>query len=240
MVGPRRELLANWGERAGCTVCISVPTVDEGAWAALEPGTAHPLQRLRAVRQLARGGCQRRRADGTDRSRLHDATGAGSKRRSRRSRTTTRRSWAPTCCTSRVARSDHFLGFLAARVPGHAGGVSTAVPRRVRAARVRRHGPGIDRGRCRSDTRVGEDRYGDESDRDDAERDIVTDHSEAVQSGRKTKAALLPEASNAASSGRSGRRRERAEAAPAVRRLRLRPGRPGRRRETPCLPSSAG
>jgi DNA repair photolyase len=34
----------------------SVPSVDEEAWAALEPGTAHPLQRLRAVRQLRDAG----------------------------------------------------------------------------------------------------------------------------------------------------------------------------------------
>jgi len=31
---------------------MSVPTVDEDAWRILEPGTAHPLQRLRAVREL--------------------------------------------------------------------------------------------------------------------------------------------------------------------------------------------
>ena len=29
-----------------------MPTVDEDAWRILEPGTAHPLQRLRAVREL--------------------------------------------------------------------------------------------------------------------------------------------------------------------------------------------
>jgi len=40
----------------GSTVYISVPTVDEGAWRALEPGTAHPLQRLRAVRALVDAG----------------------------------------------------------------------------------------------------------------------------------------------------------------------------------------
>ena len=33
-------------------VYMSVPTVDEDAWRTLEPGTAHPLQRLRAVREL--------------------------------------------------------------------------------------------------------------------------------------------------------------------------------------------
>ena len=41
---------------ARCNVCLSVPTVDEDAWRALEPGTAHPLQRLRAVRTLREAG----------------------------------------------------------------------------------------------------------------------------------------------------------------------------------------
>ena len=35
---------------------MSVPTVDEDAWRILEPGTAHPLQRLRAVRDLVDAG----------------------------------------------------------------------------------------------------------------------------------------------------------------------------------------
>ena len=38
------------------TVYMSVPTVDEDAWRQLEPGTAHPLQRLRAVRALTDAG----------------------------------------------------------------------------------------------------------------------------------------------------------------------------------------
>ena len=50
------DLLAELSRVAGCTVCISVPTVDEDAWRALEPGTAHPLQRLRAVRALRDAG----------------------------------------------------------------------------------------------------------------------------------------------------------------------------------------
>jgi DNA repair photolyase len=56
MVVRDRDLLAELGRTAGCTVYISVPTVDEDAWRALEPGTAHPLQRLRAVRQLRDAG----------------------------------------------------------------------------------------------------------------------------------------------------------------------------------------
>jgi DNA repair photolyase len=56
MVVRDADLLAELGRQAGCSVYLSVPTVDEGAWAALEPGTAHPLQRLRAVRQLRQAG----------------------------------------------------------------------------------------------------------------------------------------------------------------------------------------
>jgi DNA repair photolyase len=37
-------------------VYLSVPSVDEDAWRRLEPGTAHPLQRLRAVRTLVDAG----------------------------------------------------------------------------------------------------------------------------------------------------------------------------------------
>ena len=40
----------------GSSVCVSVPTVDEDAWRTLEPGTAHPLQRLRAVRTMVDAG----------------------------------------------------------------------------------------------------------------------------------------------------------------------------------------
>ena len=47
-----KDVLAELGRRARCTVYFSVPTVDEDAWRMLEPGTAHPLQRLRAVREL--------------------------------------------------------------------------------------------------------------------------------------------------------------------------------------------
>jgi DNA repair photolyase len=56
MVVRDADLLAEIGRQVGCTVCVSVPTVDEDAWRALEPGTAHPLQRLRAVRILRDAG----------------------------------------------------------------------------------------------------------------------------------------------------------------------------------------
>ena len=50
------DVLTDVGRGAKCTVCVSVPTVDEDAWRRLEPGTAHPLQRLRAVQTLTRAG----------------------------------------------------------------------------------------------------------------------------------------------------------------------------------------
>ena len=56
MVVRDTDLLAELGKVTGCTVCMSVPTVDDEAWRALEPGTAPPLQRLRAVRQLREAG----------------------------------------------------------------------------------------------------------------------------------------------------------------------------------------
>ena len=50
------DILGEQSRAAGCTVYMSVPTVDEDAWRVLEPGTAHPLQRLRAVRELTDAG----------------------------------------------------------------------------------------------------------------------------------------------------------------------------------------
>jgi DNA repair photolyase len=56
MIVRDKDLLVELSRVAACTVCLSVPTVDEDAWRALEPGTAHPLQRLRAVRTLRDAG----------------------------------------------------------------------------------------------------------------------------------------------------------------------------------------
>ncbi len=56
MVVRDRDVLQEIGRHASCSVHLSVPTVDEDAWRTLEPGTAHPLQRLRAVRALVDAG----------------------------------------------------------------------------------------------------------------------------------------------------------------------------------------
>ena len=50
------DVLVEHARAARSTVYMSVPTVDDDAWRQLEPGTAHPLQRLRAVRALVDAG----------------------------------------------------------------------------------------------------------------------------------------------------------------------------------------
>lgn len=50
------DLLLRARDGAGCQVFMSVPTVDEDAWQRLEPGTAPPAQRLRAMRTLTDAG----------------------------------------------------------------------------------------------------------------------------------------------------------------------------------------
>ena len=50
------DILQDLSTRTTCRVHISIPTVDEDAWEKLEPGVAHPNQRLRAVRELVDAG----------------------------------------------------------------------------------------------------------------------------------------------------------------------------------------
>jgi DNA repair photolyase len=56
MIVRDKDLLVALGKVTTCSVYMSVPTVDEHAWELLEPGTAHPMQRLRAVRDLVDAG----------------------------------------------------------------------------------------------------------------------------------------------------------------------------------------
>jgi DNA repair photolyase len=56
MIVRDKDVLMDLTAGPGCGVYISVPTVDEEAWRLLEPGTAPPLQRLRAVRELVDAG----------------------------------------------------------------------------------------------------------------------------------------------------------------------------------------
>jgi DNA repair photolyase len=50
------ELLADASRRAEVSITFSVPTVDDDVWRTTEPGTAPPLKRLRALRELVDAG----------------------------------------------------------------------------------------------------------------------------------------------------------------------------------------
>jgi DNA repair photolyase len=50
------DVLQQLTKAAAATVYVSVPTTDQEAWRTLEPGTAHPMQRLRAVKALSEAG----------------------------------------------------------------------------------------------------------------------------------------------------------------------------------------
>ena len=56
MVIRDRDVLMAVRERAGVSVCMSLTTLDPDRWRRLEPGTAPPRQRLRAVAALAAAG----------------------------------------------------------------------------------------------------------------------------------------------------------------------------------------
>jgi DNA repair photolyase len=56
MVVRDKDVLLDLTRAAGCTIYVSVPSIDEDAWRTLEPGVAPPIQRLRALRELVDAG----------------------------------------------------------------------------------------------------------------------------------------------------------------------------------------
>jgi DNA repair photolyase len=50
------DVLAAAARRAKVSVTFSIPTLDEEVWRKTEPGTAHPRQRLRALKELVDAG----------------------------------------------------------------------------------------------------------------------------------------------------------------------------------------
>src|SRR3954454_15910790 len=50
------DVLADAARRASVSVTFSIPTLDEEVWRRTEPGTAHPRQRLRALKTLVDAG----------------------------------------------------------------------------------------------------------------------------------------------------------------------------------------
>ena len=56
MIVRDRDVLVEASRRAGVSVTFSIPTLDEDVWRKTEPSTAHPRQRLRALRELVDAG----------------------------------------------------------------------------------------------------------------------------------------------------------------------------------------
>src|SRR5207248_9790308 len=54
------DVLVEASRRAGVAVTFSIPTLDEEVWRKTEPSTAHPRQRLRALKQLVDAGVNAR------------------------------------------------------------------------------------------------------------------------------------------------------------------------------------
>jgi DNA repair photolyase len=54
------DVLRAGASRAGVSVTFSIPTIDEDVWRRTEPSTAHPRQRLRALRALVDAGVDAR------------------------------------------------------------------------------------------------------------------------------------------------------------------------------------
>jgi DNA repair photolyase len=50
------DVLVEAAKRAKVSITFSIPTIDEEVWRKTEPSTAHPRQRLRAVRELVEAG----------------------------------------------------------------------------------------------------------------------------------------------------------------------------------------
>ena len=60
MIVRDRDVLERAARRASVGVTFSIPTVDEEVWKRTEPSTAHPRQRLRAVKELVDAGIDAR------------------------------------------------------------------------------------------------------------------------------------------------------------------------------------
>src|SRR2546430_10405861 len=56
LIVPDVDVLAEGSRRASVSVTFSIPTLDEEVWRRTEPGTAHPRQRLRALKTLVAAG----------------------------------------------------------------------------------------------------------------------------------------------------------------------------------------
>ena len=141
MVVRDRDVLQDLSTRAECRVYLSVPTVDEEAWRRLEPGTAHPLQRLRAVRELVDAGI--------DAGVLMAPIVPGLTSHPHKLERTVKavadsgaRHVGAMVMHLEAGTRDHFMRFLGARIPGAGRSLRAPLREQVRAAGVREAGAG--------------------------------------------------------------------------------------------------
>ncbi len=145
------DVLLTLSKAAGCTIYMSVPSIDEEAWRTLEPGVAPPLQRLRAVRELVNAGLHagvlmapivpgftssRRKVEDTIKAIAdHGARFAG-------------------CAVMRLedGTRDHFFGFIERQFPSMLPG--------LRRLYARKEAPPAYRQEVHAMVRVLQDRYG--------------------------------------------------------------------------------
>ena len=136
MIVRDRDVLQDLSARTECRVYLSVPTVDEDAWRRLEPGTAHPLQRLRAVRELVDAGI--------DAGVLMAPIVPGLTSQPAKLERTLKaiadsgaRSVGAMVMHLEAGTREHFMGFLGARVPRAGGTLRPPLRGEVRAAVLR-------------------------------------------------------------------------------------------------------
>jgi len=175
MIVRDRDLLIDLSRVTTCTVCISVPTVDEHAWETLEPGTAPPLKRLRAVRELVDAGIHA----GVLMNPLVPAFSTSLGKVERTIKAIADHGARFVGCNVMFLEAGtrtHFIGFLAREFP--------AMVPRFEKLYVNKYAPKEYRKQIQGMVRLLQQRYGIGSDRyDDAERDPRSVETEPEQVG---------------------------------------------------------
>ena len=111
------DVLKDVAAAAKCTVCMSVPSVDEDAWRQDGAGHGASVSAPQGGPRAHPGRHSRRRADGAAGAGHHHGAPRASTRRLPPSPIMARRSSAPTSFTSRAARAIISSGFSSARYP---------------------------------------------------------------------------------------------------------------------------
>ena len=117
MVVRDADVLAEASRHVGCHVYVSVPIVDETAWARLEPGTASPGPATARGASADRRRRRRGRADDAARAGHHDARARASSARCARLRRPARTFVGVNVAHLEDGVREHFFEFLAREYP---------------------------------------------------------------------------------------------------------------------------